>query len=63
LTYPVVFHGLVFAYTLLANPADFTRLNDECATIFPTKSLARAGAKLGVELANVLVSIEMTAAL
>jgi 2-iminobutanoate/2-iminopropanoate deaminase len=46
---------------LLANPADFAGMNDEYTKIFPTAPPARAVAKLGVDLPNVLVSIMMTA--
>lgn len=46
---------------LLANPADFAGMNEEYAKVFVTDQPARAVAKLGVELANVLVSIMMTA--
>jgi len=38
-------------------------LNDEYAKFFPADPPTRAVAKLGVELPNVLVSIEMTAVL
>ena len=46
---------------LLANPADFAGMNEEYAKVFATQPPARAVTKLGVELANVLVSIMMTA--
>jgi 2-iminobutanoate/2-iminopropanoate deaminase len=46
---------------LLADPADFAGMNDEYAKVFVTAPPARAVAKLGVELPNVLVSIMMTA--
>ncbi|HXK13740.1 MAG TPA: Rid family hydrolase [Gaiellaceae bacterium] len=46
---------------LLTNPADFTGMNDEYATWFPTAPPARYVAKLGVEITGVLVSIRMTA--
>ena len=46
---------------LLANPADFAGMNDEYTKMFPTEPPARAVAKLGVDLPNVLVSIMMTA--
>ena len=46
---------------LLANPADFARMNEEYASWFPADPPARYVAKLGVELAGVLVSIRMTA--
>jgi 2-iminobutanoate/2-iminopropanoate deaminase len=46
---------------LLTNPTDFTGMNDEYATWFPTAPPARYVAKLGVEITGVLVSIRMTA--
>jgi 2-iminobutanoate/2-iminopropanoate deaminase len=46
---------------LLADPAHFTGMNEAYATVFPVDPPARAVAKLGVELPNVLVSIMMTA--
>ena len=46
---------------LLANPIDFTEMNDEYGTWFATSPPARYVAKLGVELPGVLVSIRMTA--
>jgi 2-iminobutanoate/2-iminopropanoate deaminase len=46
---------------LLANPADFAGMNEEYAKVFASEPPARAVAKLGVELPNVLVSIKMTA--
>jgi reactive intermediate/imine deaminase len=46
---------------LLTNPADFAGLNEEYATWFPAKPPTRYVAKLGVELAGILVSIRMTA--
>ncbi len=48
---------------LLTNPADFGGMNEEYAKVFPTDAPARAVAKLGVELPNVLVSILVTAQL
>jgi 2-iminobutanoate/2-iminopropanoate deaminase len=48
---------------LLARPGDFTGLNEEYAKFFPADPPARAVARLGVELPNVLVSIKMTAVL
>jgi 2-iminobutanoate/2-iminopropanoate deaminase len=54
---------VVEVYVLLAQPADFTGLNEEYAKFFPTNPPTRAVAKLGVELPNFLVSIKMTAAL
>jgi reactive intermediate/imine deaminase len=46
---------------LLADPADFSGMNDEYATWFPSEPPARAVAKLGVEIPGVLVSIRLTA--
>jgi 2-iminobutanoate/2-iminopropanoate deaminase len=46
---------------LLADPADFSGLNEEYARAFPTNPPARYVARLGVELPGVLVSIRMTA--
>ena len=46
---------------LLANPADFAGMNEEYVKVFATEPPARAVTKLGVELANVLVSIMMIA--
>jgi 2-iminobutanoate/2-iminopropanoate deaminase len=46
---------------LLADPADFAGMNEEYAKVFATQPPARAVAKLGVELPDVLVSIMMTA--
>ena len=53
--------NVVEVHVLLARPADFAGLNEEYAKFFPTDPPARAVAKLGVELPNVLVSIKMTA--
>jgi 2-iminobutanoate/2-iminopropanoate deaminase len=55
--------NVVEVLVLLADPNDFAGLNEEYAKFFPTDPPARAVAKLGVELPNVLVSIKMTAAL
>ena len=46
---------------LLADPADFAGMNAAYAEIFSAAPPARAVAKLGVEIAGVLVSIMMTA--
>jgi 2-iminobutanoate/2-iminopropanoate deaminase len=46
---------------LLANPADFGGMNEEYAKVFATEPPARAVARLGVELPNMLVSIMMIA--
>ena len=53
---------VVDVHVLLARPSDFAGLNEEYAKFFPNDPPARAVAKLGVELPNVLVSIKMTAA-
>jgi 2-iminobutanoate/2-iminopropanoate deaminase len=55
--------NVVDVLVLLARPDDFAGLNEEYAKFFPTDPPARAVAKLGVELPNVLVSIKMTAVL
>ncbi len=55
--------NVVEVHVLLARPDDFAGLNEEYAKFFPTDPPTRAVAKLGVELANVLVSIKMTAVL
>jgi 2-iminobutanoate/2-iminopropanoate deaminase len=52
---------VVVVGVLLTNPTDFTGMNDEYATWFPTAPPARYVAKLGVEITGVLVSIRMTA--
>ncbi|TCC28841.1 RidA family protein [Kribbella sindirgiensis] len=46
---------------LLANPTDFTGLNEEYARWFPSEPPTRYVAKLGPELPGLLVSIRMTA--
>ena len=46
---------------LLTDPADFTGMNEEYATWFPSDPPTRYVAKLGVEIPNLLVSIRMTA--
>jgi 2-iminobutanoate/2-iminopropanoate deaminase len=46
---------------LLANPDDFADMNEEYATWFAARQPTRYVAKLGVELAGLLVSIRMTA--
>jgi len=52
---------VVHVTMLLANPGDFAGMNDEYAKVFATAPPARAVAKLGVAIPNVLVSIMMTA--
>jgi 2-iminobutanoate/2-iminopropanoate deaminase len=46
---------------LLADPADFAAMNEEYAKAFASDPPARAVAKLGAVIPNVLVSIQMTA--
>lgn len=46
---------------LLARPSDFGGMNEAYAKFFPTDPPARAIAKLGVEIPNLLVSFKMTA--
>jgi 2-iminobutanoate/2-iminopropanoate deaminase len=46
---------------LLANPADFAGMNEAYAKVFATNPPARAVARLGPELPNVLVSVMLTA--
>lgn len=55
--------NVVEVLVLLANPADFTGLNEEYAKHFPIDPPARAVCKLGVEIPNILVSIKLTAVL
>jgi 2-iminobutanoate/2-iminopropanoate deaminase len=52
---------VVEVHVLLTRPADFAGLNEEYARHFPTDPPARAVARLGVEIPNVLVSIKMVA--
>jgi len=52
---------VVEVHVLLTRPADFAGLNEEYAKFFPTDPPARAVARLGVEIPNVLVSIKMLA--
>jgi 2-iminobutanoate/2-iminopropanoate deaminase len=54
---------VVEVHVLLTRPTDFAGLNEEYAKFFPTDPPARAVARLGVEIANVLVSIKMVAIL
>jgi 2-iminobutanoate/2-iminopropanoate deaminase len=53
---------VVTVLVLLARPSDFSGMNEEYAKFFPVDPPARAVARLGVELPNVLVSVMMTAA-
>ena len=46
---------------LIANPADFDGMNEAYAEVFATEPPARAVARFGPEIPNVLVSIMMTA--
>lgn len=55
--------NVVDVLVLLARPGDFGGLNEAYAKFFPNDPPARAVARLGVELPNVLVSIRMTAVL
>ena len=52
---------VVDVLVLLARPTDFAGLNEAYATFFPKDPPARAVAKLGVEIPNLLVSFKMTA--
>ena len=54
---------IVQVTVLLTNPSDFAGMNETYAQFFGPRPQARAVAKLGVELPNVLVSIMMTAQL
>ena len=53
--------NVVDVLVLLARPTDFVGLNEAWAKAFPKDPPARAVAKLGVELPNLLVSLRMTA--
>ena len=53
--------SVVDVLVLLARPTDFAGLNEAWAKAFPKDPPARAVAKLGVEVPNLLVSIKMTA--
>jgi len=55
------FENVVDVLVLLARPEDFPGLNEAYAKFFPKDPPARAVAKLGVDLPNLLVSIKMTA--
>ncbi len=46
---------------LLSNPDDFAGMNEEYARWFPANPPTRYAAKLGVEMAGLLISIRMTA--
>jgi 2-iminobutanoate/2-iminopropanoate deaminase len=52
---------IVQVTVLLTNPSDFAGMNEAYAQVFGPQPPARAVAKLGVELPNVLVSIMVTA--
>ena len=52
---------VVHVTVLLADPTDFAGMNEVYGKMFTTDPPARAVAKLGVELPNVLVSIMLTA--
>ncbi|HEU4627877.1 MAG TPA: Rid family hydrolase [Steroidobacteraceae bacterium] len=55
--------NVVDVLVLLARPGDFTAFNEEYAKFFPSDPPARAVAKLGVDVPNLLVSIKLTAVL
>jgi 2-iminobutanoate/2-iminopropanoate deaminase len=55
--------NVVDVHVLLTRPGDFAGLNEAYSKFFPVDPPARAVAKLGVELPNVLVSIKLTAVL
>jgi 2-iminobutanoate/2-iminopropanoate deaminase len=46
---------------LLTDPADFDGMNEEYAAWFPVDPPTRYAAKLGADIAGLLVSIRMTA--
>lgn len=52
---------VVDVLVLLTRPSDFAGLNEAYAKFFPKDPPARAVAKLGVEIPNLLVSFKMTA--
>lgn len=52
---------VVDVLVLLARPSDFAGLNEAYAKFFPADPPARAVARLGVEIPNLLVSFKMTA--
>jgi len=52
---------VVDVLVLLTHPTDFAGLNEAYAKFFPKDPPARAVAKLGVEIPNLLVSFKMTA--
>ena len=52
---------VVEVHVLLTRSSDFAGLNEEYAKFFPIDPPARAVARLGVEVPNLLVSIKMTA--
>jgi len=53
--------NVVEVHVLLTRSSDFAGLNEEYAKFFPIDPPARAVARLGVEIPNLLVSIKMTA--
>ena len=55
------FDKLVKVTVLLTRPEDFAGMNQAYAEFFPKHRPARAVAKLGVEIPNVLISIEALA--
>jgi 2-iminobutanoate/2-iminopropanoate deaminase len=52
---------VVEVQVLLSRPNDFAGLNEAYVKFFPSNPPVRSVTKLGVELANVLVSVRMTA--
>src|SRR5215218_10037380 len=52
---------VVHVTVLLANPTDFTGMNEEYARVFTADLPTRFVTKLGVEVPNVLVSIALNA--
>ena len=56
------FDKLVKVTVLLTRPEDFAGMNQAYAEFFPKNRPARAVAKLGVEIPNVLISIGMALA-
>jgi 2-iminobutanoate/2-iminopropanoate deaminase len=55
------FDKLVKITVLLARPEDFAGMNQAYAEFFPRNRPARAVAKLGVDVPNVLISVEAVA--
>jgi reactive intermediate/imine deaminase len=55
--------NVVDVHVLLARPGDFAGLNEEYGKYFKSDPPTRAVSRLGPEVANLLVSIKMTAVL